>query len=75
MNPQVVASANSRIDGPRAAPTSRLGGLPRSQDGPRIGRGDKDVARVRGAHVRDYVCASGGISAIGSVLPDLAGCI
>jgi len=34
----------------QVAPTSRLAGPLRSQDRPWIGRGDRDVARVRGAH-------------------------
>src|SRR3989442_7668329 len=43
-------SKNSTVEEPRVAPTSRLAGPLRSQDRPRIGRGDRDVARVRGAH-------------------------
>jgi len=35
----------------RVAPTSRLAGPLRSQDRPWIGRGERDVARVRGAHI------------------------
>jgi len=34
----------------RVARASRIAGPLRSQNRPRIGRGDRDVARVRGAH-------------------------
>ena len=37
-------------DPSRVAPTPRLAGPLRSQNRLRIGRGDRDVARVRGAH-------------------------
>jgi len=41
---------NETLSIPRVAPTSRLAGPLRSQDRPWIGRGDRDAARVRGAH-------------------------
>src|SRR3989442_1108347 len=50
-------SKNSTVEEPRVAPTSRLAGPLRSQDRPRIGRGDRDVARVRGAHTRKTMYA------------------
>ena len=40
---------SSASETPRVAPTPRLAGPLRSQNRPRIGRGGRDVARVRGA--------------------------
>ena len=41
----------------QVAPTSRLAGPLRSQDRPWIGRRDRDLARVRGAHTRKIINA------------------